>query len=140
LVSQENVELARRIYENGDLLHTSPERIDRAFRDQVTEDFEFRLPPDYPEGELVFRGRGGIDDLIALLRETWREWRFEPEKFLDADDQVVVLGRIVGQGEASGAPVELETTHVVSVRRDRAISIQVYRDRAEALRATGLRS
>jgi uncharacterized protein len=139
-VSQENVELARRIYENGDLLHTSPERIDRAFRDQVTEDFEFRLPPDYPEGELVFRGRGGIDDLIALLRDTWREWRFELETFLDAGDRVVVLGSIVGQGEASGAPIEFETTHVVSIRKDRATSIEVDRDRAEALRATGLQS
>jgi ketosteroid isomerase-like protein len=139
-VPQQNIELARRIYENGDLLHTSPERIDRAFREQVAEDFEFRLPPDYPEGELVFRGRDGMDELIALLRETWREWRFEPEEFLDAGDQVVVLGRIVGQGDSSGAPVEFETTHVVSVREGRATSIQIYRKRSEALAVTGLRS
>jgi ketosteroid isomerase-like protein len=137
-VSQQNVELARRIYENGDLLHTTPERIDRVFREQLSEDFEFRLLPDYPEGELVFRGRSGIDELIALLRETWREWRFEPERFLDADEQVVVFARIIGAGEASGAPVELETTHVVSFREGQAVSVQVYRDRAEALEPTGL--
>jgi ketosteroid isomerase-like protein len=137
-VSRQNVELARRIYENDDLLHTTPERIDRVFREQVSEDFEFRLPPDYPEGELVFRGRSGIDELIALLRETWREWRFEPERFLDVGDQVVVFARIIGEGEASGAPVELETTHVVSFREGRAVSVQVYRDRTEALEATGL--
>jgi ketosteroid isomerase-like protein len=137
-VSRQNVELARRIYENDDLLHTTPERIDRVFREQVSGDFEFRLPPDYPEGELVFRGRSGIDELIALLRETWREWRFEPERFLDVGDQVVVFARIIGEGEASGAPVELETTHVVSFREGRAVSVQVYRDRAEALEATGL--
>jgi hypothetical protein len=46
----------------------------------------------YPEGELVFRGRSGIDELITQLRETWREWRFEPERFLDADEQVARAG------------------------------------------------
>jgi ketosteroid isomerase-like protein len=51
---------------------------------------------------------------------------------------VVVFARIIGEGEASGAPVELETTHVVSFREGRAVSVQVYRDRAEALEATGL--
>jgi ketosteroid isomerase-like protein len=139
-MSQEKVALARRIYENGDLLHTAPDRIDRAFREQVSEDFEFRLPPDYPEGELVFRGRSGVDELIALLSETWREWRVEPERFLDAGDRVVVFARLVGEGEASGAPFELETTHVLSFRQGRAVSLQVYRDRSEALEATGLKA
>jgi ketosteroid isomerase-like protein len=75
--------------------------------------------------------------MVDLLRETWREWRFEPERFLDADEQAVVFARIIGEGEASGAPVELETTHVVSFREGRAVSVQVYRDRADALEATG---
>jgi hypothetical protein len=44
------------------------------------------------DGELIFRGRSGIDELIALLRETWREWRFEPERFLNTDEQVVRAG------------------------------------------------
>jgi ketosteroid isomerase-like protein len=139
-VSWENVDLARRIYENADLLHTSAERLDRAFREQVSEDLEFRLPPDYPEGELVFRGRTGLDELIALMRQTWREWRFEPERFLDAGDKVVVFARLIAEGEASGAALELETTHVISFSEGRAVSLQVYRDRSEALQATGLRA
>jgi ketosteroid isomerase-like protein len=139
-VSLENVDLARRIYEYADLLHTSAERIDRAFSEQVSEDFEVRLPPDYPEGELVFRGRSGVDQLIALMRQTWREWRFEPERFLDAGDKVVVFARLITEGEASGAPLELETTHVISFSEGRAVSLQVYRDRPEALQATGLRA
>ncbi len=138
-MSQQNLELARRAYATeGDLLHTPPEQIDRAFREYVDERFEFRLPPDYPEGELVFRGRDGISQLIAMLSETWGEWRFEPERFLDAGDQVVVFARIVGKGEGSGAPFELETTHLLTIRAGRATSIQVYRDRSEALEAAGL--
>jgi ketosteroid isomerase-like protein len=86
----------------------------------------------------VFRGRDGIDQLIALLSETWREWRFEPERFLDAGDRVVVFARIVGKGEASGAPFELETTHVWTIHAGRATSLQAYRDRSQALEAVGL--
>jgi hypothetical protein len=59
-------------------LDATPELIDQAFREYLDEHFELRLPPDYPEGEPVFRGRDGWDQLIAMLRDTWSEWRFEP--------------------------------------------------------------
>jgi ketosteroid isomerase-like protein len=138
-MSEENVELARRVYIEGDLLQTTSEQIDRLFREHLDEDFEFRLPGDYPEGEPVFRGRGGVDQLVAMLSETWSEWQFEPERFLDAGDQVVVFARIVGRGKASGAPFELETTHVWTIRAGRAMSVHAYRDRSQALEAAGLR-
>ena len=131
--------LARRVYIDGDLLQTTSEQIHRLFREHLDEDFEFRLPGDYPEGEPVFRGRGGVDQLVAMLSETWSEWQFEPERFLDAGDQVVVFARIVGRGKASGAPFELETTHVWTIRAGRAMSVHAYRDRSQALEAAGLR-
>jgi ketosteroid isomerase-like protein len=137
-MSQENVELTRRVYGEGDLLTTTPAQIDRLFREELDEDFEFRLPADYPEGEPVFRGREGFKRLRAMLSETWGEFHFEPERFLDAGDRVVVFARIVGRGGASGAPFELETTHVWTIKRGRAVSVHAYRDRTEALKAAGL--
>jgi ribosomal protein L40E len=74
-MSEENVELVRRVYIEGDLLQTTSEQIDRLFREYLDEDFEFRLPGDYPEGEPVFRGREGVDQLVAMLGETWSEWQ-----------------------------------------------------------------
>jgi ketosteroid isomerase-like protein len=138
-MSEENVDLVRRLYAEGDLLHATTAQIDRVFREDLDENFEFRLPGDYPEGEPVFRGRDGVDQLAAMLSETWREWHFEPERFLDAGDRVVVFARIVGKGGASGLPFELETTHVWTIRSGRATSMHAYRDRSEALEAAGLR-
>jgi ketosteroid isomerase-like protein len=137
-MSEENVDLAQRVYAAGDPLHATTEQIDRAFREDLDESFELRLPADYPEGEPVFRGTEGLGQPFATLSETWREWRLEPERFLDAGDQVVVFARIVGQGAASGVPFEMETTHVWALRAGRAMSVQVYRDRSQALEAAGL--
>jgi ketosteroid isomerase-like protein len=140
-MSEENVEIVRNLsalMRVGDLLTPTPDEIDRAFRDYLDEQFEAHPPPDYPEGELVFRGRDGLDQFSAMLSETWREWRLEPERFLDAGDRVVVFGRIVGIGGASGVPIELETTHVWTIRGGRATSMHAYRDREEALEAAGL--
>ena len=138
-MSQENVDLVRRTYSEGDLLHATTEQLDRGFREYVDEQFELRLPSDYPEGELVFRGRDGMSQAVGWLRDTWREWRFEPKRFLDAGDRVLVFAHIVAEGEASSAPIELETTHVWTIHAGRATSLQVYRDRSQALEAVGLR-
>jgi ketosteroid isomerase-like protein len=73
-----------------------------------------------------------------MLREAWSESRFEPERFIDAGDRVVVFQRVVATGRLSGAPIELTSTQVVTVRHGRMTESGVYRDRSEALRAAGL--
>jgi ketosteroid isomerase-like protein len=138
-MSEENVEIVRNLYALGDFLNPNPAEIDQAFRDYLDEQFELRLPPDYPEGEPIFRGREGLAQVNAMLREVWREWRFEGERFLDAGERVVVFARIVGKGAASGVPFELETTHVWTIHDSRVASLHAYRDRDAALEAAGLR-
>ena len=139
-MSQENVKIVRSLYEigAGDWFSVAPDQIDRAFREYVDEQFEARLPSDYPEGEPVFRGREGFDEMLAMLGDTWGKWRLEPERFLDAGDRVVVFARILAEGGASGVPIEVETAHVWTIRGARAVSMHTYRDRSQALEAAGL--
>jgi hypothetical protein len=78
-MSQVNVALARDLYELlPDLRERGREAVDRLFRDYVDARFELHLPPDYPEGEQVLRGREGMDAFVDVLQETWSEWRFVP--------------------------------------------------------------
>jgi ketosteroid isomerase-like protein len=137
-MSQKNVELVRTAYELN-LFTATSDQIDRLFHEYADDQFEFRMPPDYPEGTQVFRGRAGVGQVAAMLRDAWGEWRFETERFIDAGDLVVVFARILAKGGASGVPIELETSHVWTVSAGRATSVQFYRDRSEALEAAGLR-
>jgi ketosteroid isomerase-like protein len=135
-MSQENVSLIRDLYRLlPSLRDPDSDAVTRLFRDYADARFELHLPPDYPEGEQVLRGREGMNAFAAVLRETWSEWRFVPERFLDAHDCVLVFARLVAVGHESGVPIELETNHVWTVRDGRATSMCVYRDRAEALEA-----
>jgi ketosteroid isomerase-like protein len=141
-MSQENVELVLRWYgflpDMGDADADDQAVLDEAFRDYLDEEYEVRLPADYPEGEPVFRGRDGLVGFAAMLRDAWSEWRFEPERTIDAGDCVVVFMRVVAKGRESGVPIELTSTQVVTVCEGRMTSTRVYRDRAKALKAAGL--
>ena len=139
-MSAENVEVIRTLYGigAGDWFSAAPDEIDRAFREYIEERFEARLPPDYPEGQPVFRGRDGFDEMTVLLAGAWSKWRLEPERFLDAGDRVVVFARIIAEGGTSGVPIEVETAHVWTLRGARATSMHAYRDRSQALEAAGL--
>ena len=143
-MSRDSLELVRHLYELGGPFalplgaDDEAKLLDRLFEEFYDEHVETTMPADYPEGEQVYVGRRGMSELIALLRDSWTEWRFEAERFIDAGDRVVVLIRVVARGGASGLPSERETAHVWSVRDGRLASIQIFRDRADALAAVGL--
>ena len=142
-MSQENVELVRRLYAEAPFrlaIGPDDERavLDRLFRDHFDEQLEIRMPADYPEGEQVLRGREGFAQLVGMLRETWTEFRFEAERFIDAGGRVAVFVRVLAEGGASGVATERKTAHIWTVRDGRLSSIHIYLDRAQALEAAGL--
>jgi ketosteroid isomerase-like protein len=143
-MSREALELVSRLYDEGGPfslpLSTGEEAVllDRHFREFYDEQIEIRMPADYPEGEQVFVGRRGMAEVIALLRDSWTTWRFEAEGFSDAGHCVLVFIRVVAEGGASGLAAVQETAHVWTVRDGRLASIQIYRDRAQALEAVRL--
>ncbi len=58
---------------------------------------------------------------------------------LDAGDKVVTLAIEHGRGRASGATVEARrTAHVWTMRANKAIRVDLFLDRAQALEAAGL--
>lgn len=70
--------------------------------------------------------------------EAWEERRIEPQGFLDADEDVVVLLHEFRRGRGSGVELELDTAAVFTVRDGRVVRIQGFLDRAAAQKAAGL--
>ena len=132
-VSAENVEVAQKLYELF-----ARRDIAAAFPDYADPDFELRVPPIYPDAPEVFRGSKGIEDWMAMIDEAWAEWRFEPERYLEAGSTTVVLARLVAEGSSSGVHLERDVAHLWAFDNGRATGIRVYLDRGEALEAAGL--
>jgi ketosteroid isomerase-like protein len=132
-MSQENVEIARKLYE-----FFASRELAAAFPDYAHPDLEVRVPPVYPDAPKVFRGREGIEAWTAMVDEVWAEWHFEPQRYLEAGPSVVVLARLVARGSASGVHLERDVAHLWTFDNGRATGIQVYLDQAEALEAAGI--
>jgi ketosteroid isomerase-like protein len=108
---------------------------DDGYGDWFDERFELLPPPSYPEGAQVFRGRSGLKRWIAVTQEIWDEWRLMAERYLVADDKVVVLVRVIAQGHLSGVRLDRETAHVWDIADGRVTRCEVFLDRSKALRA-----
>ena len=132
-MSQENVEVVRRLY----ALFPSRD-FGAAFQELADPNLELRVPPIYPDTPEAYYGREGLEQWLSMIDEVWAEWPFEPERFIDAGANVVVLTRLVAEGVSSGIHLEREVAHLWTVHDGRATSIQAYLNPEEAFEAAGL--
>jgi ketosteroid isomerase-like protein len=127
-LSQENVEVVRRIYDaflGGDLAATLA-GLDPGIEWRSIEDTEDR------------HGHLGVASSIAAWLEMWEQHELEAEEYMDAGSQVVVTTRLRGRGRLSGAVVEDQYFAVWTLRDGRAVAYREYASRPEALEAAGL--
>jgi ketosteroid isomerase-like protein len=127
-MSRENVEFVRTAYRDPRGL--------TALIDRVAPDAVFDFSAVYPDAPTL---RG--PDAVLRFREQgpWAEMSFYPERFIDVDDErVLVFVRVTAEGRSSGVPVEQRTAHELTIRNGRLVRFKVYLDRAEALEAVGL--
>src|SRR5262245_38610445 len=102
-MSEENVEIVRRVYADFGL---SPRRVEAAARaGLIAPDAAFDYSALYPDGP-VFRGVEAWGDYADSL--PWgSSLKLVPERFFDVDDErVLVFVHASAEGEESGAPVE----------------------------------
>jgi uncharacterized protein len=132
-MSEESLEIVRGIYCRTLLL--DPDLL-AALDEHAAPDAEFDFTDVYPDGPVV-RGVERVRRIAANW--PWGELRFEPERFIDADgEQVLVFIRATATGSGSGVPVQRRTAHECTFRDGRLVRFKVYADRKKALDAAGL--
>jgi ketosteroid isomerase-like protein len=143
-VTQENVEIVRRIYSVLDLsvpgaINTAGEPPEPA-RSLIDPEIEWQGPREFPDLAEPVYGYKGMAQYVAKIAEALDDYRMVPERFIDAgNDRVLVFSREGGRGKGSGADVETHlTAHLWTLRDGKAIQMKSYWERADALEAVGL--
>src|SRR6266550_3757229 len=127
-MSQENVEVVRKLYES-----------------EGSEFFELLDPhvvfinyASAPETR-PYVGHDGVREWAAGFRATFGDYEVHVTEIIDAGgDQVVVDTRVVGAGTTSGVPFEREVCTLFTLLNGRIVRAQGFETRAEALEAVGL--
>jgi ketosteroid isomerase-like protein len=131
-MSQENVEIVRRIYaswEAGDFtvgLST--------FERNVT----LVIDPATLDGG-VFVGAEGVRRYMMRFLQAWESLTIAAESFKDVGDSVLVEVKQKGIGQDSGVPVDTNYFQLWTFRGGKVIRLETILREADALEAAGLR-
>jgi ketosteroid isomerase-like protein len=136
-MSQQSVQRAREAYaalsravETGDFEHFLTDFLD--------PDVEWVPLPGSPDSVGAHRGHEAVRKRLGEMLEAMQEPRLEPREFIDAGEKTVVALLMRGRGKASGIAVDSQPFHVVTERDGKAMRIEWYATREDALVAAGL--
>jgi ketosteroid isomerase-like protein len=94
-------------------------------------DIEWHQAQGLPHGGL-YRGLDEVRRNIfdPLDEEWWDEFTADPDEFLDAGSEVVVLGRYRGRAKGTGKQLDVPFVHVWTVRDGKAVRFRQFLDTA----------
>ena len=130
-MSEENVEIVRRVYER--LNRGDVEGVAELCDDDFVMDMSERVfNPD------TYRGRADIRRFYDGVENAWESYRWDLEDTRVSGDSVVAMLHCVGQSREGGPGVDWRVAWVWRFRDRKAISAHFYREREDALEAAGL--
>ena len=132
-MSQENVEIVRRLYEkwgNGDF------RVGAVFYDSRVLFIPLARLPD--SGEALYIGPEEIREFMHGWLNAWVNLTVSAEDIIEAGDSVVVTARQRGVGKESGVPSELSYYDAWTFRGRAVVRREHFDKREDALEAVGL--
>ena len=130
-MSQENVEIVRRVYAEWEKGNFSP-----------AEAFDPRVRVVWVDPMLAQRAESlGLRETTRNMREflsAYERMSATAERIIDAGENVVVISAWRGRGKASGVEFAERQGSVWTISGGKVTRIENYRDPAEALEAAGL--
>jgi ketosteroid isomerase-like protein len=138
-MSQENVDIVRRRYEQFAATGGSLTWWTQGLRETTTPDFVWDMSKfrGWPEQQ-TYEGVEGARAFLRAWLEVWDDWELEVEAFHDAGDKVVAIVRQRARSKTSGLPVDMAFGQVWTIRDGKSARMEMYADPAEALNSVGL--
>lgn len=135
-MSQENVEVVRGAYDRFIRELTAPtgeeDLVDFLDPEVVLDVTRRVLNP------AIYHGYAGILQGRDDVSQAWSQWTIEPERLIDAGEEVVAVETISGRGRGSGVEIADRSATKYTLHKGKITQIVVYFDLAEALAAVGL--
>src|SRR5436305_10864147 len=131
-MSEENVQIVRTTMEFFNL-----EGLD-AIIDRFDPSFETTTPPSLSVEPDTYRGPEGVRRWFDAWAGTIDALRFEVDETIDAGNRVIAVCRMIARSRSTGLELEQGLTMVWTIRDGRAVRLDPYATREEALRAVGL--
>jgi ketosteroid isomerase-like protein len=132
-VDESRLELLRRGY---DALNRRD--LEGAMRD-AHPDIEIFTSGAFLDAGTVYRGLEGLGEFLAMLDDAFERLEYELEEAHEVDaDRVLALIHVRGRGKGSGVEVDIRAGHLWTLRDEKALRMQAFATREEALAAVGL--
>jgi ketosteroid isomerase-like protein len=131
-MSAQNVEIIRRGYEAF-----AAGRLMDYLEQVATRDFELDMTRWGPVA-YTYRGRDGFRHFLRALDRLWERFEIDPERFIAADNCVVVVIRVNATSRESGVEVSARYANTWTLRDGKVTGAAWFEDPGEALQAAGL--
>jgi ketosteroid isomerase-like protein len=103
----------------------------------VHEDFEATTPPGLASEPDTYRGHDGVRRYFDSFYEVMDEIRWEPHRFHEVGDKVVVEFTLYARGKSTGLEFGQPAVQVWRLRDGKGIGLELYPTLEEALTAEG---
>jgi ketosteroid isomerase-like protein len=131
-MSQENVELHRRVYE------AFSARDVEAFIAYFDPSIEWHSVMTVPGGA-VYHGHDGVRRWLDDLQDVWGdELHLEPEAYFDFGECTLAFAVLHGRGRQSGVQAAMPIAQLLTWRNDLGVYFKAYVQREDALRDLGV--
>jgi ketosteroid isomerase-like protein len=134
-MSRENVEVVRRVLDaeaRGDMA-----AIFACYDEDIVWDVSGAGGPAAGVVE-TFRGHEGVRAWLRIWYEAFKDVTYEVGELIDADEHVLAVITMRGQGRASGADVMTRLYGAWTLRDQKVVRVAWFQTREEALDAVGL--
>jgi ketosteroid isomerase-like protein len=126
---EENVEFVRRGF--GDFVRTG-----EFDPDDFDPEFEFDNSNAMLDAA-IYRGTEGVREFLSLMREMWKQLRFEPQEYIPVgEDKVVVTIRMIVCRD--GIETVARSAGLFTLREAKLAHVKAFQSKADALEAAGL--
>jgi ketosteroid isomerase-like protein len=101
-------------------------------------EIEWTEPAEFPGGG-TYHGQAAVKAYLTQSRATWAEVSSEPERFIAAGDRIVLLVHARVRPNGSNQWQDVHLADVYTFRNGKAVRMQAFADRQQALCWVGIK-